>query len=606
MPNIVRFDCYEVDLAAGRLCKRGIKLPLRDKSFALLAALLEHPGELVTRDDLRHRLWGDDVFVDFDNNLNTVLGRLRQALNDSGEHPRFIETLPRRGYRFIAEVHHDPSPSGDVAVRRPRLLVLPVVNLSGDPGEEYFSDALTDEIITAIAAVSPRHLGVIARTSAMRYKGSRKDVKRIGHELCVDYVVEGSVSRADSRMTINVQLIQVKDETHLFAKKYDAEMLDVFKVHNSIAQAIAAHIPALDATVRARIANMADHVRRNPTHDVLAYNLYLQGRFRMYRDVANAKTYFEQALARDPHFALAYDGLAEYIFWAGFVGLISPKEACAEGLWAALRALEIDNTLAETHALLGQFRKVLNYNWSEVQREMALARQLNPNSLLVRFRYAISALMPIGRLDEAAAELETVLELDPLNLEARRWLGLMHWWRRDYDRAIEQAQLVLAVDLNYPTGHVLIGVTRCAQGKFDEGIPELRKGVELSNRAPVWLGWLGLGVAQSGDVAEAHTLLAQLHSAADQTYIPASCFAWIHLGLGELDEAFAWMNRAIDQRDPMMTPIRSYPFFDPIRSDSRFAVLLRKMNLESTTHKLPDEDAGLRDTFEFKPLTAFR
>ena len=221
----------------------------------------------------------------------------------------------------------------------------------------------------------------------------------------------------------------------------------------------------------------------------------------------------------------------------------------------------------------------LDYDWSEVEREMALALQLNPASLLVRFRHAISGLMPFGRLDEAVSELETVLDLDPLNLEARRWLGLMHWWRRDYDRAIEQAERVLAVDPNYPTAHVLIGVTRCAQRKFDEAIPALRKCVELSSGAPVWLGWLGLGVAQSGNDVEARDLLARLHAKAGQTYVPASTFAWIHLGLGELDEAFAWMNRAIDQRDPMMTPIKSYPFFDPIRADPRFAALLRKMNL---------------------------
>jgi TolB-like protein len=580
MSTIVRFGCYEVDLAAGRLCKRGIRVPLRDKSLALLATLLEHPGEVVTRDDLRHRLWGDDVFVDFDNNLNTVLGRLREALNDSAEHPRFIETLPKRGYRFIAQVHPVPCTSADAAECRARLLVLPFVNLSGDPAEEYFSDAMTDEIITAIAALSFQHLGVIARTTAMRYKGTHKDVERIGRELTVDYVLEGGVRRAGDRVTINVQLIQVKDQTHLFAKEYDAEMRDVFKVHNCIAQAIATHIPSVAATVRAHIADAAEHARRSPTQDIVAYNLYLQGRFRMYRDVANAKPYFEQAIARDPHFALAYDALAEYYFWASFAGLIPPKQALTDGLWATLRALEIDNTLAETHALLGQLCKIRDYNWDEVQREFALALKLNPTSLLVKFRYAMSGLMPVGRLDEGVAELETVLDLDPLNLEARRWLGLMHWWRRDYNRALEQAQLVLAIDPNYPTGHVLIGVTRCAQRKFDEAVPELRKCVELSNRAPVWLGWLGLGVALSGNLAEACALLAQLRAAAERTYIPASSFAWIHLGLRELDEAFAWMNRAIDERDPMMTPIRSYPFFDPIRADPRFVGLLRKMKLD--------------------------
>ncbi len=587
MRTIVRFDCYQVDLTAGQLSKRGIRVPLRDKSVALLMALLEHPGEVVTRDDLHHRLWGDDVFVDFDNNLNTVLGRLREALNDSAECPRFIETLPKRGYRFIAEVHPVPCTSADTTVRRARLLVLPFLNLSGDPGEEYFSDAVTDEVIGAIAAFSSEDLGVIARTTAMRYKGTRKDVERIGRELTVDYVVEGGVRRAGDRVTINVQLIQVKDQTHLFAKEYEAEMRDVFKVHHCIAQVIITHIPSVAAAVRTRMTEAAEHARRNPTQDIVAYNLYLQGRFRMYRDVANAKPYFEQALARDPHFALAYDALAEYYFWASFAGLVPPKQALAEGFWAVLRALEIDSTLAESHALLGLLCKIRDYNWDEVQREFALALKLKPTSLLVKFRRAIGGLMPVGRLDEAVTELEAVLDLDPLNLEARRWLGLMHWWRRDYDRALEQAQLVLAIDPDYPTAHVLIGVTRCAQRRFDEAVPELRKCVELSNRAPVWLGWLGLGVALSGDVAEACALLAQLTAAAERTYIPASNFAWIHLGLGELDEAFAWMNRAIDERDPMMTPIKSYPFFDPIRGDPRFVELLRKMNLEIRSSASP-------------------
>ena len=318
MSTIVRFDCYEVDLAAGRLCKRGLRIPLRDKSFALLAALIEHPGEIVTRDCLCRRLWGDDTFVDFDNNLNTVLGRLREALNDSAEHPRFIETLPKRGYRFIAQVHPVRGTFADTTDRRDRLLVLPFLNLSGDPAEEYFSDAMTDEVITAIAAVSPEHMGVIARTTAMRYKGSRKDVERIGHELTVDYVVEGGVRRADDRVTINVQLIQVKDQTHLFAREYNVEMRDVFKVHNGIAQAIATHIPSVAATARACTPDAAEHARRNPTQDIVAYNFYLQGRFRMYRDVANAKSYFEQALARDPRFALAHDAMAEYYYWASF------------------------------------------------------------------------------------------------------------------------------------------------------------------------------------------------------------------------------------------------------------------------------------------------
>jgi TolB-like protein/tetratricopeptide (TPR) repeat protein len=578
MAGIVRFDCYEVDFAAGQVSRRGTIVRLRDQSFRVLAALLERPGQLVTREDLRRRLWPQEVFVDYDNVLNTAVGHLRQALRDSAGHPRFIQTLPKRGYRFIGELHTVHPASDDAVPRRPRLLVLPFMNLSGDSAEEYFSDAMTDETITSLARVAPERLAVIARTTAMHYKGSHKDITRIGRELDVDYVVEGGVRRTSDQIAINVQLIQTHDQAHIFANKYDAGMRDIFSLQRGIAQDIAARIPCVAAGSGTGAVPVGP-ARRKPTEDVVAYNLYLQGRFRMYNDIANAKHYFEEAIARDPHFALAYDALAEYYWWAGFLGLAPPKETFAMGLWAALQALENDNTLADTHALLGMFRKEIDYNWSEVHREMTLALELNPASPLARFRRALSGLMPIGRLDEAAAELENLLDSDPLNLEVRRWLGLTHWWRRDYEHAMEQARLLLAVDPNYATGHVLVGVVRGAERKFDEAIAALRKAVELTNGIPVWLGWLGLPLAQSGEVAEARALLARLHATAERVYVPASCFAWIHLGLGEIDEAFSWMDRAIDERDPMMVPIKSYEFFDPIRSDPRFAALLRKMNL---------------------------
>jgi len=218
MPTTVRFDCYAVDLSAGQLYKHGIRINLRDKSFQVLAALLEHPGEVVTREDLRRQLWPEDVFVDFDNNLNTVIARLREALSDSAEHPRFIETLPRHGYRFLRSVSEPPRTPEKSRLKRTRLVVLPFLNLSGDPAQEYFSDAITDEIITVLAGLAPEQLAVIARTTAMHYKGSHKDVSRIGRELGVDYVVEGGVHRNDDQVSINVQLIQVSDQAHLLVR----------------------------------------------------------------------------------------------------------------------------------------------------------------------------------------------------------------------------------------------------------------------------------------------------------------------------------------------------------------------------------------------------
>ncbi len=222
MSRIVRFDCYEVDLDAGQLRRRGERIKLREQSFQVLAALLEHPRAVVTREDLRHRLWRDDVFVDFENNLNAVISRLREALNDTAEHPRFIETVPKRGYRFLATVSAPAHVAQTAPQRRAKLVVLPFVNLSGDPAQDYVSDGMTDEVITALASLAPVQLAVIARTTAMLYKASRKDVAQIGRELGVDYLVEGAIRNVGDQVAVNVQLIRTDDQTHLFARRYDA------------------------------------------------------------------------------------------------------------------------------------------------------------------------------------------------------------------------------------------------------------------------------------------------------------------------------------------------------------------------------------------------
>ena len=315
MPNIVRFARYEVDLSAGQLYKHGIKITLRDKSFQVLAALLEHPGEVVTREELRRQLWREEVFVDFDNNLNTAIARLREVLCDSADHPRFIETLPKRGYRFLESVSELPRTPEKRTAKRIRLVVLPFLNLSGDPAQEYFSDAISDEVITALAGVAPEQLAVIARTTSMHYKGSQKGVARIGRELGVDYVVEGGIHRVNDYVGINVQLIQVSDQTHLFAKKYDAALDDIFNMQRHVALDITGRIgvtPVPDNS-RAGVA-VGGRVGRKPTEDLAAYNEYIQARYLMGKTteegLAKAKQHLETAIACDPEFALAYDALA--------------------------------------------------------------------------------------------------------------------------------------------------------------------------------------------------------------------------------------------------------------------------------------------------------
>ena len=584
MPQTIRFDAYEVDLAAGQLCKRGLKISLRDKSFQVLAALLEHPGQVVTREELHRRLWREKVFVDFDNNLNTLVATLREALGDTAEHPRFIETLPRRGYRFLAKVSEPPQFQEQNPVRRARLVVLPFVNLSGDSSQEYFSNAVTDEIIIELAALVPEHLAVIARTTAVHYKGSHKDVARIGRELGVDYLVEGGVHRENDQVTINVQLIQVRDQAHLFAKRYRAGMGDIFKVQNSIAEAIAAHTSITPLREKARPGSAPVRFTKKPTEDLEAYDAYLKGRYHLVtwtlEDLTKSKQFFEAAIARDPEFALAYDGLAEAYWWIGFLGFMKPKEAFSAGVFHALHAIEIDHRLAETHALLGMFRKELDYNWPEVQREMALGLKLDPASSLVHFRYGLSGLMPQGRLDESAAEFEFVLESDPLSLSVHMWLGFVLYLGRHYERALEQCRLLMKLDPTYFLGYHVTGEILCEQGSYGEAISAFRKAAELSGNAPLVLGWLGMTLARSGDCTAARNVLAGLHAAATQMYILSTSFAWIHLGLGEIEQALTWMERAIEERDPIIVPIKTYPFMDPLRGNPRFNSLLRQMHLE--------------------------
>ncbi len=575
--KLVRFGDFEVDLQEGCLFKQGLKVRLPRQLLLVLSTLLEHAGEVVTREELQKRLWPRDVFVDFEFNLNTLIARLREVLGDSAEYPRYIETLPKRGYRFLATVsEHSPSPTA--RPRRTRLIVLPFSNLGGDPTEDYLSEAMTDEIITALCQVAPDRLAVIARTTAMHYKESNKDVAHIGRELGVDYAVEGGVRRSHDEVAMNVQLIEAADQTHIFAGKYEGKIHDLFGLQTRIAEDIVTHIPSGPGL------REGGPFRKKPSEDVLACQLLLQGRSYMYKltpdGTAKAKRCFEEAIARDPRFALAFDALGEVYWWMAFYGALPAKQASFIGLGNVLRALEIDPTLGETYALLGQFRQKIDYSWPEVRREMTLALDLAPSSPLVRMRYAVSDLLPHGQLEEAIAQLEVGLEFDPLSWELRGWLSVFLWLARDYGRALQEGRLAEALNPDNYMSKFFIANAYRDSGRFEEGIVYQRRAVELSGGAPQMLGWLGLSLARGGNTAEAHTLLQRLEAIAAKAYVPPTAFAWINVGLGEFDEALVWIERAIDDRDPMIIPIKTYSCLDPLRSDPRFQALVRKMNLE--------------------------
>ena len=463
---------------------------------------------------------------------------------------------------------------GSASSTVPAIAVLPFTNMSDDKEDEYFSDGLAEEVINALTKVAG--LRVTARTSSFAFRGKEKDIREIGARLAVDKILEGSVRRAGNRIRVTVQLINVSDSCHLWSERYDREVTDVFAIQDEISQAIADKL-------RVGLGQERRAPKRS-TDDLEAYNLYLQGRYHLSKftpeGFAMARQCLEQAVARDPGFALAYDALAEFYWYLGLFGFIPPREAFSTGIWAALRAVEIDDTLADTHALVGMYRKELDYNWPEVQRENRRALELNPSSPTVRLRMAISELMPLGRLKEAVEALKFAVEADPLSLFDRWWMCVMYYLARDNDQALEQARFMIDLDPSYYLGHWMRGMVCLEKGPLEEAVAGFREAAARSGNFPLMLGWLGMGLAKAGKGEEAGALLDKLAEISRAAYVPPSCFALIHLGLGHMDEAFTWLDRAVEGRDPIIVPIKSYPFLDPLRADPRFHALLRKMNLE--------------------------
>jgi TolB-like protein/DNA-binding winged helix-turn-helix (wHTH) protein/Flp pilus assembly protein TadD len=561
--KIARFGEFEVDFQSGEIRKKGIKLKIGHQSFNLLAYLLERPGEVVSREEVRQRLWPGNVYVEFDNNLNTAVARLREALDDSAEKPRYIERLPKRGYRFIAKLE-GPRYS------RPRLLVLPFLNLRGELSQEYVSDAMTEELVGALAGLAPDRLAVIARTTSMFYKGARQPLQTISRDVGADWIIEGSVAGTQGKWVVSVQLIRCADETHRWAERYEIELHELVNVANEAALAIADQL-GISPVVRTRKAHA----------DPAAYNCYILGRHHLLRgtpeDLSRAMQLFKDATERDAGFALAYDGLAEVYWYLVFFGFCPLREIYPAAMHCALRALEIDSALAETHALIVMFRSGFDFCWEEVDRHMARALELDPASPFVRIVHALLEMI-YGHIEQATTYLRSVLESDPRNLFARAWFVLMLCLGHEYDRAIEEARILLSLDPTNYMGHTMIGFAYREKGFFPEAIAAYRKTLELSGGSPLSLGWLALALGQAGEAAEARTILQRLHAIAGQHYVPPTSLAWAHIGLGETDEALLWMEKAIESGDLMMGPIRTYPFLDPIRDDPRFLAILRKLN----------------------------
>ena len=454
------------------------------------------------------------------------------------------------------------------------VAVLPFANMSGAKEDDYLCEGLAEEIINLLTRIPG--LRVIARTSSFVVGRLGLDVREAGARLGVENILEGSVRRAGSRVRVTAQLVSTCDGSHLWSERYDREFTDLLALEDDVAATIAERL-------RGGLAREpGEHRRREVGRE--AYTAFLEGRHHFARGtpeaLVKAAECYGRAIDRDPGFALAHDSLAELHFFLGMFGFAPPRDAFSTSTWHTLRALELDHTLAETHALLGMLRKELDYNWVEVEREFRRALDLNPESPLVHLRYAMSGLLPHGRMAEAVAEVEGVVRLDPLSIQARWWLAVMALLGRDWDRVNEEAQHMIALAPDHFLGHWSLGMVLDAMGAGAEAVAALSKANKLSGGSPFTLGYLALACGRAGETEKARTLLGRAAERAKTGYVPPSTFAFAYIGLGDRDAAFDWLDRAIEGRDPLIIPIKTYYFLDPLRDDPRFRTLLRKMNLE--------------------------
>jgi TolB-like protein/Tfp pilus assembly protein PilF len=574
-PRCFRFGIFEADLRTGGLTKRGFRQNLQEQPFKVLAMLLERPGELVTREELRDRIWTHTV-VDFDHGINKAIAKIREALGDSATHPRFVETIARRGYRFLANVTTLDAANTQPAARIRSIAVLPLEDLSGDSAQDYFADGMTDELIMNLGQISA--LRVISRTSVMGYKSVRKPLPEIARELGVEAIVEGSVLRSGASIRIAAQLIEAPTDRRIWAKSFEEDFRDMIGLQNKVARNIAEQVRA--TLSRREEAHLQSGKRIDPT----AYEAYLKGRFfwnkRSEEGLRKAIAYFNEAIEADPTYAQPYAGLADSYALSGDWqhGMLPPKEALPKARAAADRALALDDNLGEAHASLAFALDLYFWDWRAAETEHKRAIALNPSYATAHQWYAWH-LIVMGQNREALAELHKAASLDPLSLIIGSDLADALCIARLEEESIQQSSSILEMDPNFALGHYQLGQALAQRRMHDQAIAEYRAAIRLAGDRPVFASNLAYALAVSGRTDEAQHIVKGLVAKQSQHSPSHSNIALAYVGLGDHNEAMVWLEKAYQSRfNPSILMRRA---FDPLRYDPRFQELLRRLRLPS-------------------------
>jgi len=630
----IRFaDDFELDVNARWLRRGSRPLKLERIPLEILILLVEHQGEIVTRDEIVAKIWGKGVFLDTDNGIRGAIRKIRQVLKDDPEQPKFIQTVTGRGYRFIAPVIRSPGeedradlstsgeekehrlepplrshgdhgsgilgasrwlalalaaglalatiyvmlrsrPTGATAPKIMSLAVLPLRNLSGDPAQEYFADGVTEAVIGQLSMI--RGLRVISRTSVMQFKDVRKSAPEIAKTLGVDAIVEGSVIREGGRVRVHAQLIRGATDEHVWSETYDRELGDVLGLESDVAQAIAAKVEVtVTGQERSRLV-AARHVSPE------VYESYLKGQHAMREssnrsDLEKSISYFDQATRQDPAFARAYVGLAQAYNDLGTVlSGGSPAETRAKVISAARKALELDPELAEAHVQLAAVYQ-REWRWRDAETEYKWALQLRPNDASAHLGLA-TWLLAEGRTEEAMEWSRRARELDPLAVTGTSLAWILFSARR-YDEAIRELHATLAVTPDNATALWFLGFSLIGEGKPQEAIPPLERALSITHRSPGVIGILARAYGHAGRRSDALRLIDELNRRRKKAYVPTAPFVQAYVGLGAYDEAFAWFERAYQEKSNILQWIKVEPFPDAMRNDPRFADLVHRVGL---------------------------
>ncbi|HKE32045.1 MAG TPA: tetratricopeptide repeat protein [Candidatus Angelobacter sp.] len=632
--DLVRFGDFELDLHTGELHRFGHVLKIERIPTDLLRLLVEQRGQLVSRDQIVERIWGKGVFLDTDNSINAAIRKIRQVLKDDPARPQFVQTITGRGYRFIAAVEDVESPSTVQAVNaqpsvaaeelsrkqvfglfrmgtlqwrlllaiciflllgtgayvewarsrqiqpsgRIVLAVLPFENLTGDAGEEYFSDGMTEEMIAQLGRLNPEHLGVIARTSVMRYKHTHDQLDKIGHDLGVQYVLEGSIRRDSNKVRVTAQLIQMRDQTHVWSRQYDRELSTLLGLQEEIAQEIADEI---QLTLNGPHKQVVARSTGLSPEAYAAYDLYLKGRYfwnkRTTAGFQQAVEYFQQAIAKDPNYARAYAGLADSYALMGIYNLVPQREFMPKARAAALRALEIDEKLAEAHTSLAVIAEQYDWDWQTAEKEFRRAIQLDSNYATAHHWYA-ECLAFQGRFDEALAESERARQLDPLSLIIAADNAAILYFSRQYDRSIEKFRAVLDMEPDFPRAHMVI-FAYVRKGKFTDAMAQIESWRRLDDSPWTWAIEAYVN-GQWGHTEQARRAVGKLEQLAKFQKLDSNpMLATAYAGTGNTDAAVACLQKAFAAHANIVPTLKVDPIYDSLRSDPRFQELVRQAGL---------------------------